>query len=162
MDLSTGGDIDGIRARHHRRLARPDRHGAHLPGAPGAQGRQAAHRRRPHRHARAPGQAGRRLLHHPRRRPRRAPAAREGPHHRHRLARRLDHGAVDDRAPQAEPVLHALGQGPRDLRQVRRDHQRRRRPAPRLPRRRERRGAVRRAEDAGRAHRCARGRRTCR
>ena len=38
----------------------------------------------------------------------------------HRLARRLDHGAVDDRAPQAEPVLHALGQGPRDLREVRR------------------------------------------
>ena len=28
MDLSTGGDIDGIRARHHRGLARADRHRA--------------------------------------------------------------------------------------------------------------------------------------
>ena len=51
-----------------------------------------AHRRRHDRHARAPGEAGRRLLHDPRRRARRVPAAREGPHHRHRLARRLDHG----------------------------------------------------------------------
>ena len=34
----------------------------------------------------------------------------------HRLARRVDHGPVDDRAQEAEPVLHALGQGPRDLR----------------------------------------------
>ena len=37
-----------------------------------------------------------------------------------------------------------------------------RRPAPRRPRRRERRGAVRRAEDARRAHASAPGRRTCR
>ena len=65
-------------------------------------------------------QAGRRLLHDPRGRPARAPPARQRPHHGHRLARRLDHGAVDDQAPQAEPVLHALGQGPRDLPQVRR------------------------------------------
>ena len=31
MDLSTGGDIDDIRQAHHRRLARADRHGADLP-----------------------------------------------------------------------------------------------------------------------------------
>ena len=108
-------------ARDHRRVAGADRHRPDLPGAHAGEERQQAHRRGHDRHARAPGSAGRRLLHDPLRRARRVPPAREGPHHRHRLARRLDHGAVDDREPQAEPVLHALRQGPRDLREVRRD-----------------------------------------
>ena len=34
MDLSTGGDIDGIRRAIIARVARADRHGADLPGAP--------------------------------------------------------------------------------------------------------------------------------
>ncbi len=38
------------------------------------------------------------------------------PHHRDRVARRLDHGAVVPRAPQGELPLHALRQALRDLR----------------------------------------------
>ena len=65
--------------------------------------------------------------------------------HRHRLARRIDPGEVVPRASPGELHLHAL---PRDLRDhagLRRVVLARRRPAARLDRRRERRGAVRRA-----------------
>ena len=139
--------------RHHRQLARAHRHGARLPGAQGAQeGRRTSARDDfidMLEHQAKQGvdyftiHAG--VL-------ARAPAARAAPHHGHRVARRLDHGAVDDRAQEGEPLLRALGQGARHLRPLRRDHQRGRRPAPRLPGRRERRRAVRRARDAGRAH----------
>ena len=90
-------------------LAGADRHGADLPGA--GEGRRQG--RGPHlgdlpRHADRAGRAGRRLLHHPRRRAAALrPADREA-HHRHRLARRLDHGQVVPRASPGELPLHAL------------------------------------------------------
>ena len=71
--------------------------------------------------------------------------------HRHRVARRIDPREVVPRASPGELHLHAL---PRDLRNhegLRRVVLARRRPAARLDRRCERRAAVRRAEDAGRA-----------
>ena len=71
--------------------------------------------------------------------------------HRHRLARRLDHGEVVPRASPGELHLHALPRDLRDHARLRRLVLARRRPAARLDRRRQRRGAVRRAEDAGRA-----------
>ena len=64
-------------------------------------------------HADRAGRTGRRLFHHPRRRPPRLCAADREPRHRHRLARRLDHGEVVPRPPQGELPLHALR---RDLR----------------------------------------------
>ena len=74
------------------------------------------------------------------------------PAHRHRLARRLDHGQVVHRAPQGELPLHALRGHLRHHEGLRRELLARRRPAPRLARRRQRRGPVRRAAHAGRAH----------
>ncbi len=62
----------------------------------------------------------------------------------------------------AEPVLHALGQGPRDLREVRRHDQRGRRPPPRMPCMMQ---ATRRSSRSSRrsaSSRSARGRRTFR
>ena len=60
MDLSTGGDIDRIREAIIEAHG-ADRHGSDLPGRL----REALHRgddgRRPHRHDRAPGEAGGRL-----------------------------------------------------------------------------------------------------
>ena len=64
-------------------------------------------------HADRAGRTGRRLFHHPRRRPPRLRAADREPRHRHRVARRLDHGEVVPRPPQGELPLHALR---RDLR----------------------------------------------
>ena len=69
----------------------------------------------------------------------------------HRLARRLDHGEVVPGASPGELHLHALPRDLRDHARLRRVVLARRRPASRLDRRRQRRGAVRRAEDAGRA-----------
>ena len=141
---------------HHARLDRAQlagahRHGADLPGA-GEGGRRG---RRPHlgdlsRHADRAGRAGGGLLHHPRGRA----AALHPPHrqsrHRHRLARRLDHGQVVHRASQGELPLHALRRHLRHHEGLRRELLARRRPAPRLRRRCQRRGAVRRAAHAGR------------
>ena len=103
-------------------------------------------RRRPHRHARAPGQAGRRLLHHPRGRPRRAPAARASTASPGIVSRggsimaqwMIEHHKQNPFYSHWDKVLEICAQ-------VRRHDQRGRRPAPRLPRRRERRRAVRRA-----------------
>ena len=95
--------------------------------------------------------AGRRLLHHPRRRAPRLRAAHRQPQDRHRLARRLDHGQVVPRASQGELPLRALRRDLRPDAQVRRLLLAGRRPAPRLDRRRQRPRAVRRAGDAGRA-----------
>ena len=78
------------------------------------------------------------------------PADREA-RDRHRLARRLDHGEVVPRAPPRELPLHALRRDLRDHEGLRRLLLARRRPAPGLDRRRQRRGAVRRARDARRA-----------
>ena len=66
-------------------------------------------------------------------------------HDRHRLARRLDHGQVVPRAPQ-ESFLYTHFE---DICEIMKAYDvsvlARRRPAPRLDRRRQRRGAVRRA-----------------
>ena len=97
------------------------------------------------------GRAGRRLLHDPRRRAAALRAAHRAARHRHRLARRLDHGEVVPRAPPGELPLHALRGDLRAHEELRRLLLARRRPAARLDRRRQRRGAVRRARDAGRA-----------
>ena len=78
-------------------------------------------------------------------------AAHRQPRHRHRLARRLDHGQVVPRASQGELPLRALRGHLRHHAGLRRVVLARRRPAPRLHRRRQRPRAVRRAGDAGRA-----------
>ncbi len=59
------------------------------------------------------------------------------PRHRHRLARRLDHGQVVPRASPGELPLHALPRDLRDHARLRRRLQPRRRPAPRLDCRRQ-------------------------
>ncbi len=138
----------------HPQLAGADRHGADLSGA--REGRRQG--RGPDlgdlpRHADRAGRAGRRLLHDPRRRAAALRSADRQAHDRHRLARRIDHGEVVPRAPPGELPLHALRRDLRDHEGLRRRVLARRRPAPRLHRRRQRRGAVRRAGDARRAHR---------
>ena len=104
------------------------------------------------RHADRAGRAGRRLLHHPRRRASALRAADRQARDRHRLARRLDHGEVVPGASQGKLPLHAFRRHLRNHEGVRRRLLARRRPAPWLDRRRQRRGAVRRAGDARRAH----------
>ena len=99
-------------------------------------------------HADRAVRAGRRLLHHPRRRaPVLYPPHRQ-PRHRHRQPRRLDHGEVDAGASQGELPLHPFRRDLRHHAQVRRHVLARRRPAPRLDRRRQRPRAVRRTRDA--------------
>ncbi len=137
----------------HPQLAGADRHRADLPGA--GEGRRRSGQARlgglP-RHADRAVRAGRRLLHHPRRRAARLRSADRQARHRHRLARRLDHGQVVPGAPQGELPLRALRRHLRDHAQVRRVVLARRRPASRLDRRRQRPRPVRRAGDPGRAH----------
>ena len=144
-------------------LAGADRHGADLPGA-GEGGRQGrgAHLGDLPRHPDRAGRAGGRLLHHPRRRAARLRAADREPDDRHRLARRLDPRQVVPGAPPGELPLHALRGDLRDHARLRRHLQPRRRPAPGLDRRRQRRGPVRRARDPGRADRRSPGATTCR
>ena len=133
-------------------LAGAGGHGADLPGAREGQ-RQG---RGPHlgglpRHPDRAGRAGRRLLHDPRGRAAALhPAHREAPH-RHRLARRLDHGQVVPGPPPGELPLHPLPRDLRDHGRLRRGLLAGRRAAPRLPRRRQRRRPVRRARHPGRA-----------
>ncbi len=130
----------------HPQLAGADRHGADLPGAREGQGqgRGPEHRRLPRDAGRA-GRAGRRLLHDPRRRAAALHPADRQAGDRHRLARRLDHGEVVPGAPPGELPLHALRADLRGDEEVRRVVLPRRRAAARLDRRRQRRGAVRRA-----------------
>ena len=133
-------------------LAGADRHGADLPGArEGRRPARGADLGDLPRHADRAGRAGRRLLHRARRRAAALHPADGAARDRHRLARRIDHRQVVPGAPPGELPLHAL---PRDLRDhagLRRVVLARRRAAARLDCRRQRRGAVRRAEDAGRA-----------
>ena len=70
---------------------------------------------------------------------------------RDRLARRIDHGQVVPGAPPGELPLHALRADLRGDEEVRRGVQPRRRAAPGIDRRRQRRRAVRGAGNAGRA-----------
>ena len=149
------GDPLGRRHRHgplHRpqhpqhprvdpaQLAGADRHRADLPGAGEVRRRsRQAHLGDLSRHADRAGRAGRRLLHHPRRRAPRLRAAHRQPQDRHRLPRRLDHGQVVPRPSQGELPLRALRGDLRSDAQVRRLLLAGRRPAPRLDRRRQRR-----------------------
>ena len=99
----------------HPQLARPDRHRPDLPGA--REGRR--RRRGPDlgnlpRHADRAGRAGRRLLHHPRRRPPALHPDDRQARHRHRQPRRLDHGQMVPRPPQGELPLRALRRDHRD------------------------------------------------
>ena len=141
---------------HHPRmdpaqLAGADRHRADLPGAGEVRRRSGeAHLGALQGHADRAVRTGRRLLHHPRRRaPALHPPHRQ-PRHRHRLARRLDHGQVVPRASQGELPLHPLRRNLRPDAQVRRVVLARRRPASGLDRRRQRPRAVRRTRDARR------------
>src|SRR5207247_681730 len=136
--------------RGERAPRRPDRHRAHLQHDRRAGDRGPELRRHPE-GDRAPGGAGRRLLHHPRWRAARAPPAGRPARDRHRLARRLAARQVDDPARQAEPDVRAVRRDQRHHARVRRHLLARRRAPPRLPRRRERRGAAGRPAPAGRA-----------
>ena len=89
------------------------------------------------RHADRAGRAGRRLLHHPRRRPPALRAADRQPRHRHRQPRRLDHGQMVPRPPPRELPLRALRRDLRDHEGLRHRLQPRRRPPPRQHRRRQ-------------------------
>ena len=83
-----------------------DRNGADLPGA--GEGRRRSAQARlgsVQGHAHRAGRAGRRLFHHPRRRAPGLRAADREARHRHRLARRLDHGALVPRGPSRELPL---------------------------------------------------------
>jgi phosphomethylpyrimidine synthase len=107
------------------------------------------------RHPHRAGRAGRRLLHHPRRR---AAALRPHdrlPHDRHRQPRRQHHGQVVPRPSQGKLPLHPLGRHLRHHGRLRRLLLHRRRPAPRLHRRRQRQSPVRRTRSPGRAHQIA-------
>ena len=133
-------------------LAGADRHGADLPGA--GEGRRRSGEARlgsVQGHADRTGRTGRGLLHHPCRRAAAIRAADGEARHRHRVARRLDHGALVPVAPQGELPLRALRRDLRHHAQIRRVVLAGRRAAPGLERRRQRRGAVRRTGDAGRA-----------
>ena len=147
------GDGPLHRAQHpqHPRMdpaqfAGPDRHRADLSGA--GEGR-----RRPGQarlgvlqgHADRAVRAGRRLFHHPCRRAARLHPPHRQPRHRHRLARRLDHGQVVPGASQGELPLRALRRDLRPDAQIRRVVLARRRLAPRLDPRRQRPRAIRRA-----------------
>ena len=122
------GDGPLHRAQHpqHARMDHPqcagaDRHRADLPGA-GEGGRRSGQARLGvlQGHADRAVRAGRRLFHHPRRRaPRLHPPHRQ-PRHRHRLARRLDHGQVVPVAAQGELPLRALRRDLRHHAQIRR------------------------------------------
>ena len=135
----------------HPQCAGADRHRADLPGA--GEGRRRSGQARLgmlQGHADRAMRAGRRLFHHPCRRAARLRAAHRQPRHRHRLARRLDHGEVVPVAAQGELPLRALRRDLRHHAQIRRVVLARRRPASRLDRRRQRPRAIRRAGDAGR------------
>ena len=95
------------------------------------------------RHAHRAGRAGRRLLHHPRRRAAALRADDRAAHVRHRQPRRLDPRQVVPGASPGEFPLHALRRDLRDHARLRRLVLARRRPAPRRRRRCERRGATR-------------------
>ena len=100
MDLSTGKHIHETREWIIRNSPGADRHRADLSGA----GKSQRQGRRPDlgnlpRHADRASRAGRRLLHHPRRRAAALCADDREAHDRHRVARRLDHGQVVPGAP---------------------------------------------------------------
>ncbi len=137
----------------HAQLAGADRHRADLPGArEGGRATRGSDLGGLPRHPDRAGRAGRGLLHRARRRAAALHPHDHQPHDRHRVARRLDHGQVVPGASPGELPLHALPRDLRDHARLRRELLARRRPASGLDCRRQRRGAVCRAEDPGRAH----------
>ena len=139
------GPLNGAQHPQHPRLdhaQRPgaDRHRADLPGA--GESRRRARQARlggVQGHADRAGRAGRGLFHHPCRRPPRLRAADRQAHHRHRLPRRLDHGALVPVASQGELPLRALRRDLRHHAQIRRLVLAGRRAAAGIDRRRQRR-----------------------
>ena len=134
--------------------ARPHRHRAHLSGF----GKNRRHRRRPDlgfgaRHLNRAGRT-RRGLFHPARRRVAALCTDDGrPPHRHRIARRLHHGEMVSRPPSGKLPLHAFRRNLRNHESLRRIVQPRRRPAPRLHCRCQRRIPIRRIAHLGRIDR---------
>ena len=151
MDLSTGGGIHEIREAILRHSPVPIGTVPIYEAVSRVKRIEDLDHRRHARSHRGAGRAGRGLHDHPRRRARRIPAHDHQPHHRHREPRRRDPGAVDGPPPQAEFPLRALRRHHQDSRQARRELLAGRRPAARLHRRCQRRGAVCRTQDAGRA-----------
>ena len=149
--------------RHPRmdpaQLARAHRHGAHLPGA-GKSRRQGRGTDLGDlsRHAHRAMRAGRGLLHHPRRRPAAFHPADRAARHRHRQPRRLHPGQMVPGPSPGKFLLHPLGRNLRDHGRLRRELFHRRRPAPRLHCRRQRRGAIRRTGSPGRPDQARLGR----
>ena len=130
-------------------FAGADRHRADLSGAGEGQRRSGQARLGVLQgHADRAVRAGRRLFHHPRRRAARLHPPHRQPRHRHRLARRLDHGQVVPGASQGELPLRALRRDLRPDAQIRRVVLARRRLAPRLDPRRQRPRPVRRTGNA--------------
>ena len=136
----------------HPQCAGADRHGADLSGAgEGARRSGQARLGGLSRHADRAGRAGRRLFHHPCRRAAALHPSHRPPRHRHRVARRLDHGQMVPGASPRELPLRALRRDLRHHAPLRRVVLARRRTSSRLDRRRQRRRAIRRARDAWRA-----------
>ncbi len=108
------------------------------------------------------GGAGRGLLHHPRRRAAGLRAADRAAHHGYRQPRRLHHGALVPGASPRELPVRAFRRHLRHHAEIRRLVLAGRRAAARQHRRRQRRGAVRRAGHAGRADQDRLGRRAAR
>ncbi len=134
-------------------FAGADRHRADLSGAGEGQRRSGQARLGVLQgHADRAVRAGRRLFHHPCRRAARLHPPHRQPRHRHRLARRLDHGEVVPGASQGKLPLRALRRDLRPDAQIRRVVLARRRLAPRLDPRRQRPRAIRRAGNARRTH----------
>ena len=105
----------------HPQCAGADRHRADLSGA--GEGRRRSGQAGlggVQGHAHRAGRAGRRLLHHPCRRAAGLRAADRQARHRHRLARRLDHGALVPRASPRKLPLRAVRRNLRHHAQVRR------------------------------------------
>ena len=152
------GPLDRAQHPHHPRMdsaqcADPDRHRADLSGAGEVRRRSGqADLGALQGHADRAVRTGRRLFHHPRRRAAALHPPHRQPRHRHRLARRLDHGEVVPGASQGELPLHALRGDLRPDAQIRRVVLARRRPASGLDRGRQRPRAIRRTGDARRAH----------
>ena len=144
MDLSTGGDLDATREAIVRARDRPDRHRADLLDDHRPPASRTSTRELILDVARAPGAPGRRLLHDPRRRAARAPAVREAAPDRHRLAAAARCWRSGCSTTGARTRCTTLWDEICDImRQLRRDLLDRRRPAPRRPGRRHRRGAAR-------------------
>ncbi len=120
------GPVDRPQHPQHPRLDSPqragaDRHRADLPGV--GEGRRRTRQARlggVQGHADRAGRAGRGLLHHPCRRAPRLRAADREARHRHRLARRIDHGALVPVASQGKLPLRAFRRDLRHHAQIRR------------------------------------------